>query len=103
MNKFQLTQGGILALQRLLYELPDSKLAIEVLALRTDFKQWIKTKFELQRDELDFIDELNSHFSEYAAIKLSNFIAQRKPIQFSVIEFKPKLTQTAIPTPCIPQ
>lgn len=90
MNKFPLHQTGIKALLQLLYALPDSKLAIEVLALRTDFKQWIKTKFILNPDELDYLNELNKHFIEYVAIKSSNFLAQRKPIHFVVIEIKPE-------------
>ncbi|RYG22302.1 MAG: hypothetical protein EOO07_00240 [Chitinophagaceae bacterium] len=90
MNKFPLHRKGIQDLQHKLYALPDSKLAVEVLALRTDFKQWIKSKFELKQDELDFINELSPHFAEYAAIKSSNFLAQRKPIQFSIIEFRPE-------------
>ena len=95
MSKFQLHQKGILALQQKLYALPDSKLAAEVFALRLDFKKWVKSKFELQPDELDFINDLNPHFAEYAAIKSSNFLAQRKPIQFTIVEFKPEI---AIPT-----
>jgi len=98
MRKFPLHQKGIQKLQHELYALPDSKLALEVLALRTDFKQWVKSKFELQADELDFINELNPHFAEYAAIKSSNFLAQRKPIQFAVIEFRPELIEITIPT-----
>ena len=98
MSKFQLHQKGIQELQHKLYALPDSKLALEVLALRTDFKKWVKSKFELQPNELDFINELNPHFVEYAAIKSSNFLAQRKPIRFAVIEFKPELTEIAAPS-----
>ncbi len=96
MKKFPLHQRGIEELQRTLYALPDSKLALEVLALRTDFKRWVKIKFELQAGELDFINELNPHFEEYAAIKSSNFLAQRKPINFAVIEFKPELSNTGV-------
>lgn len=98
MKKFQLHKRGIQELEHTLYALPDSKLAIEVLAIRTDLKQWIKAKFDLQIHELDFIDELNPHFTEYAAIKLSNFIAQRKPIHFAVVEFKPDLVEIELPT-----
>ena len=90
MNKFPLNQKGIKGLQQILYALPDSKLAIEVLALRTDFKQWIKLKFELEPDELDYLNELDKNFMKYAAIKSSNFLAQRKPIRFAIIEFKPE-------------
>lgn len=93
MKKFQLHQRGVQELQRLLYDLPDAKLALEVLALRTDFKEWVKTKFDLQANELDFINELSPQFLEYAAIKSSNFLAQRKPIRFAVIELRPALTE----------
>jgi hypothetical protein len=96
MKKFQLHQRGVQELQRILYDLPDDKLALEVLALRTDFKEWVKTKFELQPNELDFINELSPQFLEYAAIKSSNFLAQRKPIQFEVIELRPASTEAAI-------
>jgi len=89
MKKFSLHQTGIQELQQYLYALPDAKLAIEVSCLRIDFKQWLKTKFELQQDELDFLDQMNKPFTEYAAIKCSDLVALRKPIQFSVIEFKP--------------
>ena len=90
MKKFELTQKGIKDLQQLLYELPDPKLAVEVLNLRTDFKKWVKSKFALTADELDYLDQLNKHFVEYAAIKSSNFLAQRKPLHFSIVEFKPE-------------
>lgn len=92
MKKFQFHQKGIVELQQQLYALPDPKLAIEVLNLRTDFKKWVKSKFELSPDELDYLEQLNKHFIEYAAIKSSNFLAQRKPVQFSVIEFKPEIS-----------
>ncbi|MES2653047.1 MAG: hypothetical protein V4663_15000 [Bacteroidota bacterium] len=94
MKKFQLHQKGIKELQQLLYDLPDPKLAIEVLNLRTDFKKWVKSKFELTPDELDYLEQLNKHFIEYAAIKSSNFLAQRKPIHFSIVEFKPESIST---------
>ena len=97
MNKFPLHQKGIKALEQILYALPDHKLAIEVLALRIDFKQWVCTKFKLEPDELAYLNELNKHFIEYAAIKSSNFLAQRKPIHFAVIEFKPESSTRSIP------
>ena len=90
MNKFPLHQKGIKALEQLLYALPDAKLANEVSALRTDFKQWVCKKFELKPDELDYLNELSRDFIEYAAIKSSNFLAQRKAIHFTIIEFKPE-------------
>ena len=96
MKKFPLHQKGIKELQQLLYALPDTKLAIEVMALRTDFRQWVKTKFELTHDELNYLDQLNAHFIEYAAIKSSNFLAQRKPIHFAIIEFKPVLVEAGL-------
>lgn len=96
MKKLQLTQEGIKELQQLLYDLPDGKLAIEVLNLRTDFKQWVKDKFELTSDELDYLEQLSKPFTEYVSIKGSNFLAQRKPINFSVIEFKPESSSKSI-------
>ncbi|MGF1924215.1 MAG: hypothetical protein ACQUHE_08545 [Bacteroidia bacterium] len=89
MKKFQLHQNDIKELQQMLYALPDHTLAKEAFNLRTDFKKWVKTKFELTDQELDFLNQLNHRFIEYAAIKSSNFLAERKPIQFSVVEFKP--------------
>ena len=97
MNKFPLDQKGIKALAQLLYDLPDAKLANEVLTIRTDFKKWLCTKFELEPDELHYLNELNKHFIEYAAIKSSNFLAQRKAIHFTVIEFKPESRIRSIP------
>jgi len=90
MKKFPFHQKGILAVQQQLYALTDKKLATEVFTIRKDFREWIKTKFDLSLDELDYLNKLNAHFIEYAAIKSSNFLAQRKPIQFSIIEFKPE-------------
>lgn len=90
MKKFELHQKGIKELQQQLYALPDPKLAIEVMNLRRDFKEWVKSKFELTPDELDYLEQMNKPFIEYAAIKSSNFIAQRKPIHFSIVEFKPE-------------
>ncbi|RZK39037.1 MAG: hypothetical protein EOO90_20135 [Pedobacter sp.] len=82
-------QKGITLLQQQLYALPDYKLAVEVLAIRSDFKRWIKSKFELSLEETDFLDDLGSQFTEYAAIKSSNYLAQRKPIRFTIVEFQP--------------
>lgn len=101
MKKFKLHQKGVKALQQLLHDLPDSKLAIEVMALRINFRQWVKSKFDLTYDELEFIDQLNRHFIEYLAIESSNFLAQRKAIRFTAIEFKPVLTETETPTQII--
>lgn len=89
MKKFKLHQKGIKALQQFLYALPDPKLAIEVRALRIDFKKWIKTKFELTINDLNLLNQLSVHFTEFAAIKFSNFLAQRIPISFAIIDFKP--------------
>lgn len=97
MKKFQLHENGIKELQQLLYALPDHKLAKEVFNLRTDFKQWLSTKFELTEQELDFLNQLNHQFLEYAAINSSNFLAERKPIQFSVVEFKPDSNANDLP------
>ena len=97
MNKFPLHQKGIKALAEQLYALPDAKLVNEVLALRTGFKQWVCTKFELKPDELHYLNELSRDFIEYAAIKSSNFLAQRKAIHFTVIEFKPESRTKSIP------
>ncbi len=102
MKKFQLHQRGIEELQRILYALPDAKLAAEVLALRTDFKEWVKTKFELQPSELNFIDDLSPQFAAYAAIKSSNFLALRKPIRFAVIELRPELVEAGVQHPNTP-
>ena len=95
MKKLPLHQNGIKELTRVLYALSDAKLAIEVVALRSDFKEWIKSKFELNPDELEFLDQMNKHLIEYAAIKSSNFLALRKPLHFTIIEFKPETTELA--------
>lgn len=88
MKKFALTQKGIRRLQEKIYALDDRALALEVLKLRTQFKDWIEEKFELDQDETAFIRDLNEQFTIYAAVKLSKMLAQRKQITFNVIEFK---------------
>lgn len=85
MKKFKFHQKGLTELQQLLYALPDTKLALEVMALRTDFKEWIKTKFELSVDDLNFLNQLSVHFIEYAAIKASNCLAKRMPVKVQLI------------------
>lgn len=81
MKKFLFNPTGIQELQRLLHALPDARLAKEVVAIRLNFRQWLKHKFELTLDELNFLDLLSDSFLAYAGIAASNFLAQRKTVQ----------------------
>lgn len=79
-------QIGIQQIQKKLHALPDLKLAIEVAALRLDFRQWIKSKFNLTLEESAFLDQLNEHFILRVAVRASNFLALRKPVNLTVID-----------------
>ena len=81
MKKFLFNPTGIQELQRFLHALPDAKLVKEVVAIRLNFKQWLKGKFQLTLDELNFLDLLSDSFLAYAAIAASNFLAQRKTVR----------------------
>lgn len=85
-EKVLFNQIGILQIQKKLHALPDLKLAIEVAALRLDFRQWIKNRFDLTPEELTFLDNLNEQFILRAAIRTSNLLALRKYIKLTVID-----------------
>ncbi|MES2418121.1 MAG: hypothetical protein V4541_08015 [Bacteroidota bacterium] len=86
MRKFPFNQKGIEELQQLLHALPNSKLSIEILALRLDLRTWVKNKFDLTKDQLDFVNEMSNYLVDYAAIKSGNYLAQRIPVNFTVLE-----------------
>lgn len=81
MKKFLFNPTGIQELQTLLHALPDARLAKEVVAIRLNFKKWLKVKFSLTLDELNFLDLLSDSFLAYAGIAASNFLAQRKTVR----------------------
>ena len=86
MKKFLFNPKGTRELQRELHALSDARLAKEVASLRLNFRQWLKVRFELSLDELNFLDLLSENFLSYAGIVVSNFVAQRKMI---TLKFKP--------------
>jgi hypothetical protein len=87
-KKFKLNLKGIYDLQQSLYALPDAKLAVEILIMRSDLQSWVKNKFDLTIDELGSVDEMSKYIAGYVAIKVSNHLAKREPINFVVVEFK---------------
>lgn len=89
MKKPSFSTLGIKEVQLSLYSLSDEDLALEVYQLRIDLKKWITGKFSLDYAEKEKLEQLSPSFVEYAAIKLSNFLAQRKPLQFTVVDFEP--------------
>jgi hypothetical protein len=83
MKKFQFNPQGIQALQYLLHALPDARLVKEVIAIRLNFRLWLKRKFDLTIDELNFLDLLSDSFLSYAGTAASNFLAQRKTVRLT--------------------
>ncbi|MCY1533713.1 hypothetical protein D9M68_690540 [compost metagenome] len=93
MKKLPFTIRSFEALQQELFQLPDAALSLEVLNLRTNLISWLEAKFELSNEEREALQEFSLAFMEYMAIKLSNRLALRKAIRFTVVDSQSFLPQ----------
>lgn len=93
MKKQPFTIEGFQTLQEELFQLPDTALTLEVLNLRTKLIPWFESKFELSEEERAAFQEFDPAFIEYIAIKLSNRLALRKALRFTVVDSQSFLPQ----------
>lgn len=87
MKKMIFNAMGIQALQAELYALKDELLYMEATAVTTDFRSWMKSKFEFSLSQIDYLDKLSSDFIYYISQRISFAIAHRLPIYFNQPNF----------------
>lgn len=87
MKKLSFNPANVLILQYELYALKDDLLAIEATTLLTDFRRWMKSKFEFNSHQHEYLENLSSDFIYYASTRISFAIINRLPIYFNVPNF----------------
>lgn len=95
MRKFPFNQKGLDDLQLLLFSLPDNLLAKEVYAIRTDFRHWVKEKFILSISNRETLKHIDEQFIRHISIKSSNYVAERKTVTLTIIDYFPTQTQVS--------
>ena len=87
MKKMSFTAMNIQFLQTELYALKDELLFMEATALATDFRNWMKSKFDFSPAQLDYLNKLSSDFIYYTSQRVNFAIANRLPIYFNQPNF----------------
>ncbi|WP_461789676.1 hypothetical protein [Pedobacter sp.] len=80
MEKFQFTDQGASELIAALYQLSDPALQLEANAAGADFRFWVSEHFELDQDQLDYLNGIDEQWIENAAAETKAFLETRKPI-----------------------
>lgn len=100
MIKFPFSEAGVHDLFSTLYYLPNELLAIEVIAVEHDFKQWVEAHFLLEQTQLQYLHNLPDSFMEDAARLTATAMSNRlqiilnKPAQSDITIRKGKLINT---------
>ncbi|MFN0293479.1 hypothetical protein [Pedobacter helvus] len=77
MEKQPFDETGLQSLLLALYALPDQQLTEESLALKHHPKMWINGHFELDQNQLDFLDQMPAATTNFLADQGSFAIANR--------------------------
>ncbi|MFN0291949.1 hypothetical protein [Pedobacter helvus] len=80
MEKFPFTDQGAADLIATLYQLSDQDLQLEANTAGSDFSLWISEYFELDQDQLDYLDGVDPQWIGHAAADTKVFLENRKPI-----------------------
>jgi len=87
MKKMIFNAIGIQSLQTELYALKDELLFMEATAANTDFRNWMKSRFDFSPPQIDYLDKLSSDFIYYTSQRVSFALAHRLPIYFNYANF----------------
>lgn len=88
MQKFPFNPAGVAALCHHLYQLNDTALAIEATAIEAGFKAWTAQHFELDENQLLYLNGLHFEVIRFLAFQISFAVGHRLP----VILIKPELS-----------
>lgn len=80
MNTFPLTPEGASQLIEELYALPQSELQNEADAAGADFPDWIKSHFDLDQSQQNYLDAIDERWIEAAAEETKHALENRLPI-----------------------
>lgn len=87
MKKLPFNATTIQFLQTELYALKDNLLAMEATAVSTDFRNWLKSKFEFSPSQYQYLEQMRSDFINYASERISFALINRLPIYFNSPSF----------------
>lgn len=88
MKKLPFNAASIQVLQTELYALKDNLLAMEATAVITDFRIWMKSKFEFSPSQNSYLEQMGSDFINYAAGRVGFALINRLPIYFNSPDFQ---------------
>lgn len=80
MNTFPLTPEGASQLIEELYALPQTELQIEADAAGADFPEWVKSHFNLDQSQQNYLDGIDERWIETAASETKHALENRLPI-----------------------
>lgn len=80
MNTYPLTSAGASQLLDELYALPQTELQLEADAAGADFPLWVKSHFELDPSQIDYLDNIDQQWIETAASETKSALENRSPI-----------------------
>lgn len=74
--------AGVAQVQTSTIALPAAELATEVAYIRSDFKGWMRDKFDLHPNQEHQLEIMPSDFAQRLADAIADCYAQRMPVQF---------------------
>lgn len=80
MEKVPFTPAGVQQKLATLYAKSDQELNVEANAFHQDFKLWVAQNFDLNENQLAYLNSLDERFVSQAAARGSYFMAHRLPI-----------------------
>lgn len=80
MTKYPFTAEGFQALQKNLYELPQSALQLQADELRIDFRNWMISNFLLEPSQTAYLANLSEKTVAFAATATSYAVENRLPV-----------------------
>lgn len=83
MTSYPLTPDGVSAKLAELYALSDPALSAEAQSIRTDFKSWIKSNFNLSTIQLNCLHSIDKDVCDYWGSNCSICFLYRKDIGFT--------------------
>jgi hypothetical protein len=87
MKKFPFNARSVQTLQTELYALKDDQLSKEVAAIVADFRTWMRSKFEFDPKQSNYLEKLSANFIHYASLRIGFAIVNRLPIYFNNVNF----------------
>lgn len=77
---YSFTQHGVNALLEELYQLPQFELKAEADYMRSNFREWMTTRFELKPSQLHYLENMNEQTANLTATACSFALANNLPI-----------------------